>query len=238
MANRPRQEGMVVSFFTPGWIIKIVDHCASSVQASPYLSLWISCGIPHACLLITVHSSSCYTCLAGNNKDQRSQLVQLAMGKQRSLPQWPSGEREAAACPQCKQPRVHMQPCSRSFWLLWPIHPWRLVMIQGRRLVGVAGWKLRGRHTCWVRWLFPSRPPLFILSLWKFLALITVTLSFIFDNYYSIMDYLDSKYSSCKLKIGCVINYFLFIFNALCNACVRRFDVTENFEIFLGFRWN
>jgi len=65
----------------------------------------------------------------------------------------------------------------------------------------------------------------------------TVTLSFLFDKYYPIMNKLGSKDSSRDLQINCVIS-FCFRLYLMLHACATRFDVTGNLENFLDSRVN
>jgi len=62
----------------------------------------------------------------------------------------------------------------------------------------------------------------------------TVTLSFVFDQYCPIIDYLCSKVSSHELQINCAISYFFYLYFVL-HACAIRFDVTKNLKNFANF---
>jgi hypothetical protein len=55
----------------------------------------------------------------------------------------------------------------------------------------------------------------------------TITFLFLFDNYYSIMEYL--KDLSRDLQVNCVIKFYFFIYLML-HACALKFNVTKNFE--------
>jgi hypothetical protein len=66
---------------------------------------------------------------------------------------------------------------------------------------------------------FKNRPT----SWGKFLALTTIAISFVFNNYYPIME--GSKDLSHKLQVNRIISYFLSIFNVF-FIYVQRFNVT------------
>ena len=68
----------------------------------------------------------------------------------------------------------------------------------------------------------------------KFYKMDTITFSFVFDKYYSIMDYLGSKDSSRKLQINCAISYYFYLYLML-YAYAIRFDVTEKLKFFCNF---
>jgi len=54
-----------------------------------------------------------------------------------------------------------------------------------------------------------------------------VVISFIFNKYQLIIDYLGLKYLSRKLEANCIISYFFNLY-LMFNICALRFDVTEN----------
>jgi len=71
-----------------------------------------------------------------------------------------------------------------------------------------------------------------VFSSENFWLLATVTLSFVFDKNYSIMDYLGLKDSSRQLRTNCVISYSFYL-HLMLHAYAVRFNVTEN----LGKFW-
>jgi len=64
------------------------------------------------------------------------------------------------------------------------------------------------------------------------LILGTVVFSFLFDNYYLIINYLGSKDLSRNLHINCAISFCFYLY-LIIHACAARFDVTINLEKFL-----
>jgi len=54
--------------------------------------------------------------------------------------------------------------------------------------------------------------------------LATIAFLFVFDNYCSVVNLLDSKDLSHKLQTNCTINYFLSIFNTSCMHPKIRCD--------------
>jgi len=54
-----------------------------------------------------------------------------------------------------------------------------------------------------------------------------VTLSFLFDKYYSIMEQLVLKDSSRDLQVNCTINYLFYLY-LMFHTCAARFNLTEN----------
>jgi len=57
----------------------------------------------------------------------------------------------------------------------------------------------------------------------------TIGLSFVFNKYYSIIDYLGLKYLSRKLQINYAINYFFYLYLML-HASAVRFDGIQNLK--------
>jgi len=68
----------------------------------------------------------------------------------------------------------------------------------------------------------------------NFLDFDTVTLSFLFDKHYSIMEQLGLKDSSRDLQINCAISYLFYLY-LMFHACAARFDVMENLVKFWVF---
>jgi len=68
----------------------------------------------------------------------------------------------------------------------------------------------------------------------NFLDFDTVTLLFLFDKHYPIMEQLGLKDLSRDLQVNCAISYIFYLY-LMFHACAARFDVMGNLVKFCVF---